>query len=265
MGVMSWRTASWLAPLRDRSFSLSLPLSNGDWPLPAPVDHDTSDAVSMRALEAISLSTPATAESPEARDERILRGIRAGAQSALAEAFEAHYGGLYRYAHHFVRSPDVAQELIQDVFLRVWERRLELHGGERLAPYLFVAVRNAAISWLRHARLERAFYERSGPPADQRGADRRPAADDERALAGMSQAACDAADAVRRQEEWALADELHEAIQTLPRRAREAITLRWQRQLKNTEIAEVMGCSVKAVEFSIARALDALRRIVDPS
>jgi len=219
----------------------------------------------MRALEVISLPTSVTEESPEARDERILQGIRAGAPEALAEAFEVHYDGLYRYAHHFVRSPDVAQELIQDVFLRVWERRLELHGGERLTPYLFVAVRNAAISWLRHARLENTLRERTGRPAYRHDSGEWPVGDEERALAGLSQAARDDADALRYQEARALADELHEAIQALPRRAREAITLRWQRQLKNTEIAEVMGCSVKAVEFSIARALDALRRIVDPS
>lgn len=218
----------------------------------------------MRALEAIPLSDSEAAESPEARDERLLQGIRAGAQSALAEAFEVHYDGLYRYAHHFVRSPDVAQELIQDVFLRVWERRLELHGGERLAPYLFVSVRNASISWLRHARLERARLELTELSPGCRDAGGR-SVGDERALSGISQAACDAADALRYQESRALADELHEAIQLLPKRAREAITLRWRRQLKNTEIAEVMGCSVKAVEFSIARALDALRRIVDPS
>jgi RNA polymerase sigma-70 factor (ECF subfamily) len=184
-------------------------------------------------------------ETTESRDDRILDGLRGGDARALEAAFFAYYDGLFGHAYRFTRSREIAEELIQDVFLRMWERRDQLVGSERLLPLMFAAVRNAAISWLRRQRLERSFAE-SGTP-------------------GLSQYSSDVTDVAGWTQGRELARELQEAIETLPERARLAITLRWRRQLKNTEIAQVMGVSVKAVEFSIARALNHLRRILEPS
>lgn len=187
----------------------------------------------------------APGESTESRDDRILEGLRGGDARALEAAFYGYYDGLFGHAFRYTRSREIAEEVIQDVFLRIWERRHQLVGSERLQPLMFAAVRNASISWLRRQRVEQRFAA-SGTP-------------------GLGQFTSDVADLVARTDERDLARELQDAVQTLPPKARLAITLRWQRQLKNTEIAEVMGVSVKAVEFSIARALNHLRRVLEPT
>lgn len=203
-------------------------------------------------------------ESPEARDERLLRGIRAGRQDALEEAFFIYNESLFALAHRYTRSRETAEDLIHDVFLRVWMRRTALTGDERLRPYLFGAIRNAALMWIRRDRLERRHLRRP-----TMGDIRREGAGVEHAVGGhevpgMSQFAALAADARGGREAMELTDELRDAVAQLPPKAREAITLRWQRQMRNAEIAEVMGVSVKTVEFSIARALNHLRRILGP-
>ena len=209
-------------------------------------------------------TSAAASESAEARDERLLRGIRAGEPRALEEAFFAYNEGLFALAYRYTRTRETAEDVIHDVFLRVWARRTALTGEERLRPYLFGAVRNAALMWLRRERLERRHATRASNRTVERPANGEVPAANARDVPGMSQFAADAADAVKTQDASDLAEELREAVEMLPPKARQAITLRWQRQMRNAEIAEVMGVSVKTVEFSIARALNHLRRILDP-
>ena len=193
----------------------------------------------------------AAGESAESRDDRILEGLRAGDAPALEAAFFAYYDALFAHAFRYTRSREIGEELIQDVFFRMWERRHQLVGSERLQPLMFAAVRNAAISWLRHERVEQRLATEAA--SGEGGA----------SASLMSQFSSDVADLVTLTDGRDLARELRDAVETLPPKARLAITLRWQRQLKNTEIAQVMGVSVKAVEFSIARALNHLRRILE--
>jgi RNA polymerase sigma-70 factor (ECF subfamily) len=175
-----------------------------------------------------------------------------GDAPALEAAFFAYYDALFAHAYRYTRSHEIGEELIQDVFLRIWEKRHQLVGSERLQPLIFAAVRNAAISWLRHERVELRL---AAETMEQGNA----------SASLMSQFSSDVADLVALTKERDLARELRDAVETLPPKARLAITLRWQRQLKNTEIAQVMGVSVKAVEFSMARALNHLRRILEPT
>jgi RNA polymerase sigma-70 factor (ECF subfamily) len=57
-------------------------------------------------------------------------------------------------------------------------------------------------------------------------------------------------------------DAVRRAIDRLPPRARMAVQLRWEGELKYAEIAEVMGISVKGVENQLSRAMEALRRLL---
>src|SRR5258708_26687994 len=103
----------------------------------------------------------APSESREARDERLFRAICTGDARALEEAFHAHYDELYRFAYRYVRAKETAEELTQDAFLKVWEKRDTLHmsasGPRRLRPLLFRVLHTSAIDWLRHRRVDRRF------------------------------------------------------------------------------------------------------------
>ena len=168
-----------------------------------------------------------------------VRRIRAGEVAAFEALFHAHYVGLRDFATALTGSTEAADEVVQDVFARVWSgrERWEVRGGS-VRGYLYGAVRNGAASRGRHRLVERRWFARF---AGERGTDAAP--DD-----ALSTVVADETSAA-----------VQRAIAELPERARLAVTLRWMHGLRNAEIAEAMGISLKGVEIQITRALKTLR------
>jgi len=175
------------------------------------------------------------------------RDTRSNAQTAALEAiFRASYGDLYATAYRYLQSRGLAEEVVQDVVLAMWQRRDRWGEGELLdlRRYLFRAVQNRAVSLLRRERVETAWRAR----VEQGLHD-----------AGLGEFT---ANAGAEGDQLELVQALEQAIAALPVRARETLLLRVRRQLQNTEIADVMGITVKAVEANLARALATLRRVL---
>src|SRR5439155_1527064 len=84
--------------------------------------------------------------------------VRAGDAAAFERAFRTYHAALCKFACRYVHSPEIAQELVHDVFARLWEERARLSVG-RLKSYLYTAVRNLAVSHLRHQLVERRWRE----------------------------------------------------------------------------------------------------------
>ena len=173
----------------------------------------------------------------QAWDAELVRRIRAGDERALEAVFKAHYAGMASFVQRFVRSQDLAEELVQDVFLKLWAKREQLAEIETFRTYLFRAARNTALNYLRRAKLERRWREEQGtdddPPTSY-------AADEETV-------------------EQELAVAVREAINRLPPRCREIFLLSRDGGLTYAEIARSLDISVKTVETQMGRALKALR------
>jgi RNA polymerase sigma-19 factor, ECF subfamily len=174
------------------------------------------------------------------RDAAWLERIRAGDAGAFETLFRDHYHGLCVFAARLVASDAIAEELVQDVLLRVWQQRERWTVTGSVAAYLYGAVRNQALAYLRHARVERRRQ-------DRRGAESRHTIEGHVAQAD---------EAVRGAE---LAAAIDRAITDLPPRCREAYLLRRQHHLSYAEIAGVMNVTPKTVEIHIGAALKALR------
>jgi RNA polymerase sigma-70 factor (ECF subfamily) len=169
--------------------------------------------------------------------------VRANDERVFASMFLEHYSSLCEFVDSYVRAPDVAEEIVQGVFLRLWESRASWRPKHGARAYLFAACRNQALDMLRHEKIvsrtaELAFdfsvAQTSVPP--------------------RAQAELEAAE---------IADRLRSAVERLPERRRLVVVLRWQHQLTNPEIAQIMGISVKGVEMQFSRALADLRRAFD--
>ncbi len=172
------------------------------------------------------------------QDREWIAGIRGGDPIAFERAFRAYYPQLCAYAYGRVRSRETAEEVVQDVFTRLWEERHRFRIRHSLKNYLYTAVRNHAISLLRHRLVERRWEDaatRDAPDAHSVN------------------------EGERHVESEALTRAVREVVDGLPERCRLALMLRWQRQLSYAEVAEVMGISVKTVEIHIGRGLAALR------
>ena len=162
--------------------------------------------------------------------------IRAGDAAAFERAFRTYHPALCKFAFRYVHSRDVAQELVHDVFATLWEERGRL-SVDRLKSYLYAAVRNLAISHLRHELVERRWRERApagAAPLDQNEGEQR-----------LETAELEAA--------------VERVLDRVPERCRLALTLRWQRQMSYAEVAAAMGISVKTVEIYVGRGLAILR------
>jgi RNA polymerase sigma-70 factor (ECF subfamily) len=74
-------------------------------------------------------------------------------QPAYKELFALFNRSLQQFAVSFVRSPEVAEEIVSDVFIKVWKKRAGLHRIHNLKLYLFISARNTAFNYLRSQGL----------------------------------------------------------------------------------------------------------------
>lgn len=171
-----------------------------------------------------------------------LSRIRLGDASAFESLFHAYYPALCDFVWSYVRSRDVAEELVQSVFLWIWEHRAtwEPTGGVR--AYLFAGCRNQALGVLKHERVVSRIARRAIQEGIPLGIAEARLAPDEELQAAQ------------------LRDAFREAIDLLPERRRLTVILRWQQQMSHAEIARVMGISVKTVEVQLGRALAFFRK-----
>src|SRR5215207_2149794 len=82
--------------------------------------------------------------------------IRAGDEAAFEALFRALAPGLCTLVTRYVHSRDIAEEIVQDLFLDIWTRRAELAIDRSIAAYLFGAARNRALN---HAKRERRVVD----------------------------------------------------------------------------------------------------------
>src|SRR5689334_10551671 len=156
---------------------------------------------------------------------------RAAAFSALVTA---HCDRLCRYAYRYVLSQEVAEDVVQEVFTRLWERGDELALRDPL-PYLYRAVRNRAVLHLRRERVRRRWQEQASSDLPN------------------------AEEAHSHAERVDLTRALDRAIADLPERCRQVFTMSREQGLTHGEIAHILGLSVKTVESHVWRAMTALR------
>jgi RNA polymerase sigma-70 factor (ECF subfamily) len=163
------------------------------------------------------------------------------AASALEQAFRAYYAPLCEFTYRYVKSRDAAHELVQDLFLRLWDLADSPNPPLLTAPYLYRAARNHALKYLRHERVVLRWRARAAQGAEATG----PWADDD----------------LRQRE---VTDAVDRAIAELPERSRLVFTLSRREELGYAAIAELLGISVKTVETQMSRALRILRRKLAP-
>jgi RNA polymerase sigma-70 factor (ECF subfamily) len=183
-----------------------------------------------------------TAGAERAADADLLRRLRAGDERALEQVFRAHYPSMVTVVRRIVFAPDVAEELVQDVFFKLWTKRENLAEIDALKTYLYRAARNTALNHLRRLKLEQAHEEREAAKGEP----------------STSEATGDSA----------VASELTEAVQAaidkLPTRCREIFLMSREGGLTYGEIATELGISIKTVETQMGRALKSLRLSLGP-
>ncbi len=172
-------------------------------------------------------------------ESELLAKLRSGDETAYSAIFREHYPGLVVSATRLLTERALAEEIAQDVMLELWRRRESLVLTGPVRAYLQQATRNRALNRLRQAKTAQRGE------VFVRGPSQSPAAD-ARAISGELQHAA------------------VEAIASLSEPQREVFEMNRQRGLTYSEIAELLGISVKSVEARMGRALKQLREQLAP-
>ena len=153
--------------------------------------------------------------------------------------FKAYFKALHAYAFTLLKDDMAAEEVVQHVFLKLWERRQTLLQ-ESLKSYLYKCVYNDSLNHIRHLKVRNKFEEYA-----------------------TRQNAMEA-DAAQQTIAKELEKKLKEALNELPQQCRTVFQMSRFDQLKYQEIADVLGISRKTVEVHMGKALKSLRlKLVD--
>jgi RNA polymerase sigma-70 factor (sigma-E family) len=155
----------------------------------------------------------------------------AGLRSRLADAYVRSAPGGIRLAYLLTGDRTVAEDLVQEAFVRFIGRLRFLHDPDSFEPYLRRTIVNLSKNHFRRRAVERGFLEREGPRVEDVATD----------------------------PDVATSDALRSALLRLPLRQRTAIVLRYYEDLPDATIAELLGCRRATVRSLVARGLEALR------
>jgi RNA polymerase sigma-70 factor, ECF subfamily len=163
-------------------------------------------------------------------NHHLIKLINKDDQLAFETLFKANYQRLVMYARRFLNDQDAAQDIVQAVFVKLWERRTELVIANPLS-YLMRAVHNRCINELKvshqHVPIDNAqpFFD-----------------DDNEAL-----------------PDEALIQTVQNVIRQLPEQRQRIFRMSRFEGLKYREIAAVLGLSIKTVEAQMGKALQFMR------
>lgn len=166
-------------------------------------------------------------------DQRTKLSIAGGNTKRFRYLMEVTSNELLQYALSFVRNQEIAEELVSDVYVKIWHKRSELPNIQNVRSYLFIAVKNSCLSHLRKMKNEKIVF------IDEYNDFLFPVVEtiDDEAI------------------EKDLLKKIYSAIEELPPKCKEAFTLAKINGFKHREIADIMTISEKTVNNHLVTAL----------
>jgi RNA polymerase sigma-70 factor (ECF subfamily) len=176
-------------------------------------------------------------------DAQLMLRVRAGDGESFTLLAERHRRQVVHFLYRMVGHRGVAEELAQEVFLRVYRSRATYEPTAKFTTWLYRISNNLALNWLRDARREKG----------------QASLDDRSEAAPAIQVPDGGRNAEQRLMGEAKAAEVRRAIEALPENQRAAVLMHKYHELGYAQIAEALDCSVPAVKSLLFRAYETLR------
>lgn len=162
-------------------------------------------------------------------------------QQAYQDLFYLFYKPLLSFSNAFVRSRELSEEIVSDVFIRIWERRAQLQEVENLKVYLYVSTRNTALKYLLRKQKQASI--------------------------GLDDLQVELESQHHNPEQLLLTAELMnrlaQAIDDLPPRCKMVYKLIKEDGLRYKEVAEILNISIKTIDNQLAIALRKIGKAIN--
>ncbi len=166
----------------------------------------------------------------------IINRLKKDDLNALQHLFDFYYKELVRFSIKLVMNKEIAEEIVQDVFIRIWDNRKTIIIGKSIDAYLFASVKNGSINYLKskYARIRFVDLDDSGDlPVYQ-------TAEDDFITEELKKA-------------------LYQAVHSLPPKCKIIFNLSRNAELSNEEIARQLNISKKTVQTQIGIAIQKIK------
>lgn len=170
------------------------------------------------------------------KDQEIFKEVLEGNQDSFRILFNRYYKSLCLYADAFLHSMSESEDIVQKIYIRIWENKENLHHINSIKHYLYQATRNSCYNVLKHRKIE------------------------EKQLAAMQLLEKENLTNTIQNEEEKFR-KLHHAINELPSKTRQVLELNIFENLSYEVIARNMNISVNTVKYHIKTAYERLRKI----
>ena len=169
-------------------------------------------------------------------DSEILLAIRQGNERVYETVFRKYYQSLCNYGCGILKDMDDAEEVVQSIFLKLWEQREGIEINVSLKSYLYRAVHNTCLNRLKHLKIQDTYRQHLGDYLEE-----------------TFDSATDIMDGNE------LQNRISEALEKLPEQCKIIFKMSRFEELKYQEIANKLGLSIKTVENQIGKALRIMR------
>jgi len=175
------------------------------------------------------------------KETEILREVAAGNEQAFTQLFNQHWDHIYSVAYSITRSVQHSEDIVQEIFIKVWTGRENLTSVQQFDNYLFILARNHIYNVLKKLAREDRFIEKLLQFSLAQKGNLSP---DEQVIFKESQQL------------------MHDAVEQLPSQQKAVYQLSREGGLKYEEIAEKLNLSKSTVRNHMIRALRAIREYV---
>jgi RNA polymerase sigma-70 factor (ECF subfamily) len=171
-------------------------------------------------------------------DNDLFQELKNNNEVAFEQLFHKYYASLCLFTSQFLHDREKAEEIVQEVFVKIWSKREKLEINTSVRNYLLFSVRNRCLNLLQHEKVEKRYSRQAqvGSPYEQ--------------------------DLTPYFMEVGLRQKIEESIGLLPEKRREIFRLSREKGLRYHEIADRLSISVKTVETQMGLALKQLREML---
>ncbi len=178
-------------------------------------------------------------------DEQLMEALDAGDDQALAELVERYQNDIFRFCLHYIKNIEVAKEMAQETFLRIYTARSRFEVSRKFKPWMLCIARNLCLNELKRRKMvQMETLEEYASSAREESGEILKAPEDS-------------------PYELLLTQERHrylfDVLDALPDEAREIVVLRYFQKLSAREIADIVDSTEGAVRTRLHRILKQMR------